>query len=166
MLRPIGARVQQRLGPGCPGRHGICGGAPQGGGQGRTGIAFRFGARQNRIMFAAMRHKGLALVTMLLLALGATGLAHRAPSVSAEELASLLRLGITLDDICGMADMEGGGDPCPLCRIEPGWLPTAYERPAGQALVFVAELVPAPVASPPVPGRARLGKGPRGPPLA
>lgn len=117
-------------------------------------------------MFGALRHKGLVLVSLLLLALGATGLAHRAPSASAEVLASLLRLGLTLDDICGMSNMDGTGDPCPLCRIEPGWLPTAFERPPGQPLVFVAELVPAQVALPPLPGRARLGKGPRAPPLA
>lgn len=111
-------------------------------------------------------HRGLALVALLLLALGAVGMGHRAPSLTALALAPYAQVGVSLADICGMDEMGEGADPCPLCRIEPGFTPPTPPRlggmglQAGREIAFVAPGKPValPIRDP--------GKGPRAPPIA
>lgn len=105
----------------------------------------------------------LALCALILAAMTVTGLAHRAPSLMAEQLRLM---GASPVEICGMGDMAQVADPCPLCRVDPGFLPPDPVVGAAHALELGRD-APVTQACTPAPVRvAALAHRPRAPPLA
>ena len=118
-------------------------------------------------MLSHLRHRAFALLALLAFALGATGHAHRAPSIAEEMLAGYMRAGlVTLGDICGMEGMGEATADCPLCRVEPGYLPPEPLRGCAEVTFALIGLNPA-LARYPAPRRVpAFDNVPRAPPIA
>lgn len=110
----------------------------------------------------------LMLLSLLTLALMATGFAHRAPSGDEAALQAVWQMaGGNWDGFCGDPGM--GSTPhvkCPACQLTDGaGLPSAPDLSQDAQFRLIATLSPAPFAAPPQPSYGPA-LGPRAPPFA
>lgn len=117
--------------------------------------------------FVTQLHR-MALLTVLALALVATGFAHRLPNADEQVVAAMAAAGASMADICGDLGQPGrhADSACQACQIVGGAdlpLPTGAVLRADLVLLAV---VPAPRENRRAARVLDLSRTPQGPPLA
>ncbi len=119
------------------------------------------------VAFVAQLHR-IVLLAVLALSLGATGFAHRAPSVDDQAIAAMAAVGASAADICGEIGSPGrhADALCQACQIAGGAdLPPRVD-PGRPADLVILAASPAPRAIRAVTRVLDLSRAPQGPPLA